>query len=338
MGIPTITTAITNALAAIGLGRSLPINVESEVEERKENLERALNQLQSAEMKFKNALGDHAEDRKFLLTLIRDAIRNAIIAQIQAFLSSLLPAGRAMKVENKQLLWQLLNGGGTIQATSSSTTTTVNPLEALLNGDGTLLESFVSGSSEGSLLESFLSGSGGTTGELSLLSLLGGSTDGGTLLDSFLSGSSSGGLIETIIQQQMEAQMEAMLNEIISSNGGLEEIMALMGINGGMEEIMSLAGMTGGLDGMMSGLAAEMEGSFAEMEAMMTEMEGMMNGGMEQFMTEMMTEMGMNGDMEAMMNELMAEMGTMGEMPEYIDLPPLQCDCVPNDDMTTLNG
>merc|ERR1712133_71742 len=279
--IPTITTAITNALAAIGIGRSLPINVASEVEERKENLETVLNQLQSAERKFNNALGDHAEDRTFLISLIRDAIRNAVIAQIQAFLASLIPAGRSLNVEDRQfLLQQLLN-----QQQGGST------------GGGSPL---------GSLL-------GGSTG---------GSTDGGSPLGSLLGGSGSGGIVEQIIQQQMEAQMEAMLAEIIGSNGGMEEIMSLMGINGGLEEIMSLAGMNGGMEEIMSGLAGEMEG-------MMTEMEG----GMEQFMNEMMTEMGMNGGMEEMMNELMAEMG--GEMPEYIDLPPLQCDCVPSDEATT---
>merc|ERR1712227_1026994 len=274
--IPTITTAITNALAAIGIGRSLPINVASEVEERKENLETVLNQLQSAERKFNNALGDHAEDRTFLISLIRDAIRNAIIAQIQAFLASLIPAGRSLNVEDRQfLLQQLLN-----QQQGGST-------------DG--------GSQLGSLL------GGSTGGGLPLGSLLGGSTGGGSPLGSLLGGSGSGGIVEQIIQQQMEAQMEAMLAEIIGSNGGMEEI--------------------------MSGLAGEMEGMMTEMEGMMTEMEG----GMEQFMNEMMTEMGMNGGMEEMMNELMVEMG--GEMPEYIDLPPLQCDCVPSDEaMTTLAG
>merc|ERR1711868_213672 len=300
--IPTITTAITNALAAIGIGRSLPINVASEVEERKENLETALNQLQSAERKFNNALGDHAEDRTFLISLIRDAIRNAIIAQIQAFLASLIPAGRSLNVEDRQfLLQQLLNqqqGGSTAGG---------SPLGSLLGGS--------------------------TGGESPLGSLLGGSTGGGSPLGSLLGGSGSGGIVEQIIQQQMEAQMEAMLAEIIGSNGGMEEIMSLMGINGGLEEIMSLAGMNGGMEEIMSGLAGEMEGMMTEMEGMMTEMEG----GMEQFMNEMMTEMGMNGGMEEMMNELMAEMG--GEMPEYIDLPPLQCDCVPSDEaMTTLAG
>merc|ERR1711868_24716 len=153
--IPTITTAITNALAAIGIGRSLPINVASEVEERKENLETVLNQLQSAERKFNNALGDHAEDRTFLISLIRDAIRNAIIAQIQAFLASLIPAGRSLNVEDRQfLLQQLLN-----QQQGGST-------------DG--------GSQLGSLL-------GGSTGGGSPLgSLLGGSTGGGSPLGSLL--------------------------------------------------------------------------------------------------------------------------------------------------------
>merc|ERR1712133_154704 len=300
--IPTITTAITNALAAIGIGRSLPINVASELEERKENLETVLNQLQSAERKFNNALGDHAEDRTFLISLIRDAIRNAVIAQIQAFLASLIPAGRSLNVEDRQfLLQQLLNQqqGGSTDGGS--------PLGSLLGG----------------------STGGSTDGGSPLGSLLGGSTGGGSPLGSLLGGSGSGGIVEQIIQHQMEAQMEAMLAEIIGSNGGMEEIMSLMGINGGLEEIMSLAGMNGGMEEIMSGLAGEMEGMMTEMEGMMTEMEG----GMEQFMNEMMTEMGMNGGMEEMMNELMAEMG--GEMPEYIDLPPLQCDCVPSDEATT---
>merc|ERR1712227_765455 len=301
--IPTITTAITNALAAIGIGRSLSITARSEVEKRKEVLEIALNQLQSAERKFKNALGEHAEDRTFLVSLIQNAIRNTIIARIQAFLASLIPAGRSSKVENKQLLWNLINQQQQQQAQSSTTssTTTVNPLEALLGGTG-------GGSPLG----------GGPLGSLLEGSLLGGSTGGGSPLG-------SGGLVEQIIQQQMEAQMAAILAEFIGSNGGMEEIMGLMGINGGLEEIMSLAGMTGGMEEMMNGLAGEMEG-------MMTEMEG----GMEQFMNEMMTEMGMNGSMEEMMNELMAEMG--GEMPEYIDLPPLQCDCVPSDENMTTSG
>merc|ERR1712133_283771 len=296
--IPTITTAITNALAAIGIGRSLPINVASELEERKENLETVLNQLQSAERKFNNALGDHAEDRTFLISLIRDAIRNAIIAQIQALLASLIPAGRSLNVEDRQfLLQQLLNQqqGGSTDGGS--------PLGSLLGGstDG--------GSPLGSLL-------GGSTGGGSPLgSLLGGSTGGESPLGSLLGGSGSGGIVEQIIQQQMEAQMEAMLAEIIGSNGGMEEIMSLMGINGGLEEIMSLAGMNGGMEEIMSGLAGEMEGMMTEMEGMMTEMEG----AMEQFMNEMMTEMG-------------------GEMPEYIDLPPLQCDCVPKEENMTTSG
>merc|ERR1712227_783342 len=292
--IPTITTAITNALAAIGIGRSLPINVASEVEERKENLEIALNQLQSAERKFKNALGEHAEDRTFLVSLIQNAIRNTIIARIQAFLASLIPAGRSSKVENKQLLWNLINQQQQqAQSSTTSSTTTVNPLEALLGGTGGGPLGLLGGSTG----EGPLGLLGGSTGG-GPLGLLGGSNGGGSPLESFLGGSGSGGLVEQIIQQQMEAQMQAILAEIIGSNGGMEEIMGLMGINGGLEEIMSLAGMTGGVEEMMNGLAAEMEG-------MMTEMKG---------------------SMEEMMNELMAEMG--GEMPEYIDLPPLQCDCV----------
>merc|ERR1712112_351464 len=301
--------------AAIGIGRSLSINVRSEVEERKEALEIALNQLQSAERKFKNALGEHAEDRTFLVSLIQNAIRNTIIARIQAFLASLIPAGRSLKVANKQLLWNLINQQQQqSQSSTTSSTTTVNPLQVLLGGTG--------GGPLGLL--------GGSTGG-GPLGLLGGSNGGGSPLESFLGGSGSGGLVEQIIQQQMEAQMQAILAEIIGSNGGMEEIMGLMGINGGLEEIMSLAGMTG-MEEMMNGLAAEMEGMMTEMEGMMTEMEG----GMEQFMNEMMTEMGMNGSMEEMMNELMAEMG--GEMPEYIDLPPLQCDCVPKEENMTTSG
>merc|ERR1712227_329845 len=307
--IPTITTAITNALAAIGIGRSLSITARSEVEERKEHLEIALNQLQSAERKFKNALGEHAEDRTFLVSLIQNAIRNTIIARIQAFLASLIPAGRSLTVDNKQLLWNLINQQQQqSQSSTTSSTTTVNPLEALLGGTG-------GGSPLGE----------GPSGSLLEGSLLGGSTGGGLPLG-------SGGLMEQIIQQQMEAQMQAILADIIGSDVGMEEIMGLMGINGGLEEIMSLAGMTGGMEEMMNGLAGEMEGMMTEMEGMMTEMEG----GMEQFMNEMMTEMGMNGSMEEMMNELMAEMG--GEMPEYIDLPPLQCDCVPKEENMTTSG
>merc|ERR1712227_453485 len=330
--IPTITTAITNALAAIGIGRSLSINARSEVEERKEHLEIALNQLQSAERKFKNALGEHAEDRTFLVSLIQNAIRYTIIARIQAFLASHIPVGRSLKVANKQLLWNLINQQQQqSQSSTTSSTTTVNPLEALLGGTG-------GGSPLG----------GGPLGSLLEGSLLGGSTGGGSPLESLLGGSllegstgggsplGSGGLVEQIIQQQMEAQMKAQMEAILAyitgSNGGMEEIMALMGINGGLEEIMSLAGMTGGMEEMLNGLAGEMEGMMTEMEGMMTEMEG----GMEQFMNEMMTEMGMNGSMEEMMNELMAEMG--GEMPEYIDLPPLQCDCVPKEENMTTSG
>merc|ERR1712133_90292 len=300
--IPTITTAITNALAAIGIGRSLPINVASEVKERKENLETVLYQLQSAERKFNNALGDHAEDRTFLISLIRDAIRNAIIAQIQAFLASLIPAGRSLNVEDRQFLFQQL-----LNQQQGGSTGGESPLGSLLGGstDG------------GSPLGSLLGGSndGGSDGGSPLGSLLGGSTGGGSPLGSLLGGSGSGGIVEQTIQQQMEAQMEAMLAEISGSNGGMEEIMSLMGINGGLEEIMSLAGMNGGMEEIMSGLAGEMEGMMTEMEGMMTEMEG----AMEQFM-----------------NEMMAEMG--GEMPEYIDLPPLQCDCVPKEENMTTSG
>merc|ERR1711868_186284 len=173
--IPTITTAITNALAAIGIGRSLSINARSDVEERKEDLEIALNQLQSADRKFKNALGEHAEDRTFLVSLIQNAIRNTIIARIQAFLASLIPAGRSLKVENKQLLWNLINQQQQqSQSSTTSSTTTVNPLQVLLGGTG--------GGPLGLL--------GGSTGE-GPLGLLGGSTGGGPL--GLLGGSTGGG-------------------------------------------------------------------------------------------------------------------------------------------------
>merc|ERR1712227_991632 len=186
--IPTITTAITNALAAIGIGRSLSINARSEVEERKEHLEIALNQLQSAERKFKNALGEHAEDRTFLVSLIQNAIRYTIIARIQAFLASLIPAGRSLTVDNKQLLWNLINQQQQqSQSSTTSSTTTVNPLEALLGGTGG--GSPLGGGPLGSLLEgSLLGGSaggglplgGGPLGSLLEGSLLGGSTGGGS--------------------------------------------------------------------------------------------------------------------------------------------------------------
>merc|ERR1712198_109159 len=255
--LPSIIAAIQAALA----GRSLNI----ETEERREQLEKILEQLEAAQERVDEIVGDRDLIADFIKTCNNNANGATFITNLTAFITAIqgllaaLGIGRSLPVNahNRQF------GSG--------------PLAGLL-GSGGLTGGLVglggsapsppppSPSSPSTPLLDLLAGSSSNGGDLSgLLGALGGSNGGSGDLSSLLellSGSDSS-LIEGIISNVIQQQMDSVLSEL-DPDALVDELLAEFGINGGMEEALAeLETMEQEFDAAVEEWLAEVEAELA---------------------------------------------------------------------------
>merc|ERR1711951_241394 len=287
--LPQIIAAIQAALA----GRSLNI----ETEERREQLEKILAQLEAAQERVDEIVGDRDLIKEFLKACNNNANGATFITNLTAFITAIqgllaaLGIGRSLPVNahNRQLgsgpLAGLLGSGGltgglgglggSAPSPPPSPSSPSTPLLDLLagsssnGGDLSGLLGALGGSNGGGdlapLLEA-LAGSNGGSGDLtSLLVLLGGANGGsGDLapLLSLLTGSDSS-LIEGIVSNVIQQQIESVLSDL-DPEAMVDELLAEFGINGGIEEALAeLETMEQEFDAMIEEFLAEVEAELA---------------------------------------------------------------------------
>merc|ERR1712029_945184 len=248
--LPSIIAAIQAALA----GRSLNI----ETEERREQLEKILEQLEAAQERVDQIVGDRDLIADFIKTCNNNANGANFITNLTAFITAIqgllaaLGIGRSLPVNahNRQFgsgpLAGLLGSGG------------------LTGGLGGLGGS--NGGGDLAPLLGALAGSNGGSGDLSsLLELLGSANGGGgdlAPLLSLLSGSDSS-LIEGIISNVIQQQIDSVLSEL-DPDALVDELLAEFGINGGIEEALAeLETMEQEFDAAVEEWLAEVEAELA---------------------------------------------------------------------------
>jgi len=248
--LPQLIAAVQAALAAVGIGRSLPMPadiVKTDSEERKEELERVLKQLQNAEERFKEAISDREDS--FLNEFVKACNNNSntLLAQIQAFLAALFPIfGRKLDIEQQDLSIAQERFKKMSENRGGLTFTFVNPfatLQAQIQAQITAIQAQIQAQ-----ITAFLA-SLGIGRKLQIRD-----PETRQLLESLLSGGPSG-LGEGSMEQIMQQQFESLLAEM-GMNGGIEdlmnEIMAEMGVSN-MEEFMNgMMAEMGGMEGMDS--------------------------------------------------------------------------------------
>merc|ERR1712131_189612 len=285
--LPSIIAAIQAALA----GRSLNI----ETEERREQLEKILEQLEAAQERVDEIVGDRDLIADFIKTCNNNANGATFITNLTAFITAVqgllaaLGIGRSLPVNahNRQFgsgpLAGLLGSGGLTgglgglggSAPSPPPSSPSTPLLDLLagsssnGGDLSGLLGALGGSNGGGDLAPLLgalAGSNGGSGDLSsLLELLGSANGGGgdlAPLLSLLSGSDSS-LIEGIISNVIQQQMDSVLSEL-DPDALVDELLAEFGINGGIEEALAeLETMEQEFDAAVEEWLAEVEAELA---------------------------------------------------------------------------
>merc|ERR1711951_285696 len=288
--LPQIIAAIQAALA----GRSLNI----ETEERREQLEKILAQLEAAQERVDEIVGDRDLIKEFLKACNNNANGATFITNLTAFITAIqgllaaLGIGRSLPVNahDRQLgsgpLAGLLGSGGLTgglgglggSAPSPPPPSPSSPSTPLLDllagsssngGDLSGLLGALGGSNGGGdfapLLEA-LAGSNGGSGDLtSLLGLLGsangGSGDLAPIL-SLLTGSDSS-LIEGIVSNVIQQQIESVLSDL-DPDAMVDELLAEFGIVGGIEEALAeLETMEQEFDVMLEEFLAEVEAELA---------------------------------------------------------------------------
>merc|ERR1712002_580333 len=288
--LPSIIAAIQAALA----GRSLNI----ETDERREQLEKILAQLEAAQERVDEIVGDRDLIADFIKTCNNNANGATFITNLTAFITAIqgllaaLGIGRSLPVNahNRQFgsgpLAGLLGSGGLTgglgglggSAPSPPPPSPSSPSTPLLDllagsssngGDLSGLLGALGGSNGGGDLAPLLgalAGSNGGNGDLtSLLGLLGGANGGsGDLapLLSLLTGSDSS-LIEGIVSNVIQQQIESVLSDL-DPEAMVDELLAEFGINGGIEEALAeLETMEQEFDAMIEEFLAEVEAELA---------------------------------------------------------------------------
>merc|ERR1712168_1474286 len=292
--LPILLPQIIAAIQATLAGRSLNI----ETEERREQLEKILAQLEAAQERVDEIVGDRDLIKEFLKASNNNANGATFITNLTAFITAIqgllaaLGIGRSLPVNahNRQLgsgpLAGLLGSGGLTGGLGSlggsapsppppSPSSPSTPLLDLLagsssnGGDLSGLLGALGGSNGGGdlapLLEA-LAGSNGGSGDLtSLLGLLGGANGGSGDLASLLSlltGSDSS-LIEGIVSNVIQQQIESVLSDL-GPEAMVDELLAEFGINGGIEEALAeLETMEQEFDAMIEEFLAEVEAELA---------------------------------------------------------------------------
>merc|ERR1711931_480230 len=293
--LPQIIAAIQAALA----GRSLNI----ETEERREQLEKILAQLEAAQERVDEIVGDRDLIKEFLKACNNNANGATFITNLTAFITAIqglltaLGIGRSLPVPNAHnrqfgsgnLLGLLGNGGlggnlGGLGGSAPSPAPTPaaapsSPLLGLLGGSGgnggdlSGLLGALGGSNGGSgdlgPLLGALAGSNGGSGDLSsLLEALGSANGGSGDLAPLLAlvGGSDSSLIEGIISNVIQQQIDSVLSEL-DADAMVDELLLEFGINGGIEEALAaLETLESEFDAMVEEFLAELEAEFSGFE------------------------------------------------------------------------
>merc|ERR1712126_613143 len=280
--LPILLPLIIAQIQALLAGRSLNI----ETEERREKLEKMLAELEAAQERVEEIIGDRNLVEDFIKTCNNNANGATFITNLTAFITAIqglltaLGIGRSLPVPNAHnrqfgsgnLLGLLGQGGlggnlGGLGGSAPSPAPTPapapsSPLLGLLGG---------SSSNGGDLsgLLGALGGSNGGSGDLSsLLELLGSANGGSGDLAPLLAlvGGSDSSLIEGIISNVIQQQIDSVLSEV-DADAMVDELLLEFGINGGIEEALAeLETLESEFDAMVEEFLAELEAEFSGFE------------------------------------------------------------------------
>merc|ERR1712029_443442 len=261
----------------MGAGRSLNI----ETEERREQLEKILEQLEAAQERIDEIVGDRDFIADFIKTCNNNANGATFITNLTVFITAIqgllaaLGIGRSLPVNahNRQFgsgpLAGLLGSGGLTGGLGGLGGSAPSPPPPSPSSPSTpLLDLLAGSSSNGGDLSGLLGALGGSNGGGDLAPLLGalagsngGSGDLSSLLE-LLSGSDSS-LIEGIISNVIQQQMDSVLSEL-DPDALVDELLAEFGINGGIEEALAeLETMEQEFDAAVEEWLAEVEAELA---------------------------------------------------------------------------
>merc|ERR1712126_364508 len=297
--LPILLPLIIAQIQALLAGRSLNI----ETEERREKLEKMLAELEAAQERVEEIIGDRNLVEDFIKTCNNNANGATFITNLTAFITAIqglltaLGIGRSLPVPNAHnrqfgsgnLLGLLGQGGlggnlGGLGGSAPSPAPTPapapsSPLLGLLGGSGgnggdlSGLLGALGGSNGGSgdlgPLLGALAGSNGGSGDLSsLLELLGSANGGSGDLAPLLAlvGGSDSSLIEGIISNVIQQQIDSVLSEL-DADAMVDELLLEFGINGGIEEALAeLETLESEFDAMVEEFLAELEAEFTGFE------------------------------------------------------------------------
>merc|ERR1711955_91151 len=276
--LPILLPLIIAQIQALLAGRSLNI----ETEERREKLEKMLAELEAAQERVEEIVGDRNLVEDFIKTCNNNANGATFITNLTAFITAIqglltaLGIGRSLPVPNAHnrqfgsgnLLGLLGQGGlggnlgGLGGSAPSPAPAPSSPLLGLLGGSGG------NGGDLSGLLGA-LAGSNGGSGDLSsLLELLGSANGGSGDLAPLLAlvGGSDSSLIEGIISNVIQQQIDSVLSEL-DADAMVDELLLEFGINGGIEEALAeLETLESEFDAMVEEFLAEVEAEFAGFE------------------------------------------------------------------------
>merc|ERR1712025_416160 len=280
--LPILLPLIIAQIQALLAGRSLNI----ETEERREKLEKMLAELEAAQERVEEIVGDRNLVEDFIKTCNNNANGANFITNLTAFITAIqgllaaLGIGRSLPVPNAHnrqfgsgnLLGLLGQGGlggnlGGLRGSAPSPAPTPapapsSPLLGLLGGSGG------NGGDLSGLLGA-LGGSNGGSGDLSsLLELLGSANGGSGDLAPLLAlvGGSDSSLIEGIISNVIQQQIDSVLSEL-DADAMVDELLLEFGINGGIEEALAeLETLESEFDAMVEEFLAELEAEFSGFE------------------------------------------------------------------------
>merc|ERR1719342_526534 len=294
--LPILLPLIIAQIQALLAGRSLNI----ETEERREKLEKMLAELEAAQERVEEIVGDRNLIDDFIKTCNNNANGANFITNLTAFITAIqgllaaLGIGRSLPVPNAHnrqfgsgnLLGLLGQGGlgGNLGGSAPTPAPTPapapsSPLLGLLGGSGgnggdlSGLLGTLGGSNGGSgdlgPLLGALAGSNGGSGDLSsLLELLGSANGGSGDLAPLLAlvGGSDSSLIEGIISNVIQQQIDSVLSEL-DADAMVDELLLEFGINGGIEEALAeLETLESEFDAMVEEFLAELEAEFTGFE------------------------------------------------------------------------
>merc|ERR1712121_27242 len=280
--LPILLPLIIAQIQALLAGRS--INIETE--ERREKLEKMLAELEAAQERVEEIVGDRNLVEDFIKTCNNNANGATFITNLTAFITAIqglltaLGIGRSLPVPNAHnrqfgsgnLLGLLGQGGlggnlGGLGGSAPSPAPTPapapsSPLLGLLGGSGGN-GGYLSG------LLGALGGSNGGSGDLGpLLGLLGSANGGSGDLAPLLAlvGGSDSSLIEGIISNVIQQRIDSVLSEL-DADAMVDELLLEFGINGGIEEALAeLETLESEFDAMVEEFLAELEAEFSGFE------------------------------------------------------------------------